>query len=418
MGFLDKIRAARRETDGGRSGSGASGASEGEGNSLAEALAENVSDGVLRVEASGRVAGANRAGCALFGWENYPPPQGEFIGRSLLEATHLKALADLCQAARNDGTVQEADVRRLGRAEGLLRARAVPIDSAPLTGAAGDVLLILTDLTELDRLRTVRTEFVANVSHELRTPLASIRATAETLLTGAINDPEYAGKFLETIMRESDRLVRLSEDLLELSRAEAGRRERERFNLRALVAEVASRLLGQAERRGVALQPPSAEGAPLWVYADRSQMDQVFFNLIDNAVKYTPSGGSVTVELAADSARVRVTVADTGIGILSHDLPRIFERFWRADRARKFQSGEGNVGTGGTGLGLSIVKRIIEAHGGTVAAESELGQGSRFTVTLPLSDGTEKDGDVSEDTIQQAQSQKPQELSDAENFVI
>ena len=348
---------------------------------LAETLAESVSEGVMRVDAFGRVAGVNRAACRLFGVEKYPPPAGEIIGQTLLEATHLKILTDVCQMAQRTGATQEADVRRL-RSEGVLRARAVPLD-APL----GGVLLTLADMTELERLRTIRTEFVANVSHELRTPLASIRATAETLLGGAISDPDYSKRFLETIMREADRLVALSEDLLELSRAEAGRRESSPFDVCALVREVSLRLTSKAERRGVKLRYPPEKGAALIVESDRSQMDQVFFNLIDNALKYTPEGGEVMVSVAefSDPARVEVTVSDTGIGILSQDLPRIFERFWRADRARRFQSGEGAGNTGGTGLGLSIVKHIIEAHGGTVTAESELGQGSRFVVTLPLS---------------------------------
>jgi two-component system phosphate regulon sensor histidine kinase PhoR len=249
------------------------------------------------------------------------------------------------------------------------------------------VLLFLTDLTELNRLRTVRTEFVANVSHELRTPLASIRATAETLLDGAISDPEYSKRFLETIIREADRLVQLADDLLELSRAESNRRIRERFDLRGLVLEVAARLMGQAERRTIALKLPPLVAPPVWVDADRSELDQVFFNLFDNAIKYTPGGGRVTIGVDVRPAehRVAVRVADTGIGILSQDLPRIFERFWRADRARRFQSSDEGAGTtGGTGLGLSIVKHIVEAHGGVVTAESELGQGSCFTVLLPL----------------------------------
>jgi signal transduction histidine kinase len=151
------------------------------------------------------------------------------------------------------------------------------------------------------------------------------------------------------------------------------------------VQEVCARLLSYAERREVSVQTP-APRSPLWLSASRHQIDQVLFNLLDNAIKYTPDGGTVTVTLEERTGdrQAAVTVRDTGIGILSQDLPRIFERFWRADRARRFQSGDGGSGTGGTGLGLSIVKHIVEAHGGTVTAESELGQGSAFTVVLPL----------------------------------
>jgi two-component system, OmpR family, phosphate regulon sensor histidine kinase PhoR len=345
--------------------------------SLADALAAHITDGVLYIDTSGRILSANPVACALFDMD-YPPPPGRIVGQTLLEATHLRSLAELCAEAQRTGILRETEVRQVGRAERTLRARAVP-----LSGDRG-TLLTLADMTEIIRLRTIRTEFVANVSHELRTPLASIRATAETLLDGAIADPEYSQRFLETIIREADRLVRLSSDLLELSRAESRVRERTRFDLRRLIAEVAARLSGQAERREITLTLPSLTPS-LPIDADRHEIDQVLFNLIDNAIKYTPERGNVTVGLSPrpDEGRVAITVQDTGIGILSQDLPRIFERFWRADRARRFQSGEG-PGTGGTGLGLSIVKHIVEAHGGVVTAESELGQGSRFTVLLPL----------------------------------
>jgi two-component system phosphate regulon sensor histidine kinase PhoR len=359
------------------------GAASDEDAALVDLLADAVTDGILQVDAVGRVQGMNRAAWDLFGTAPYPPPRGEMIGLTLLEATHLPTLADLCAEAYRTDSPREAEVRQIGRAERLLWARAVPQPESVGTGT----LLLLTDLTEVSRLRTVRTEFVANVSHELRTPLASIRATAETLLDGAITDPEYSGRFLETIIREADRLVQLSEDLLDLSRAESNRRVRTRFDLRGLVMDVVARLMGQAERRSITLELPPLVAPPVWIDADRSEMDQVFFNLVDNAVKYTPSDGRVgiSVEVRPAEKRVAVCVADTGIGILSQDLPRIFERFWRADRARRFQSSAEREGpAGGTGLGLSIVKHIVEAHGGVVTAESELGQGSRFTVLLPL----------------------------------
>jgi two-component system, OmpR family, phosphate regulon sensor histidine kinase PhoR len=345
---------------------------------LADILSDAVTDGVLRVDSAGRVTAANPAACRLFDIADYPPPPGRMIGQTVLEATHLRSLAELCAEAQRTGILRETDVRQVGRAERTLRARAIP-----LTNERG-TLLLLTDQTELIRLRTVRTEFVANVSHELRTPLASIRATAETLLDGAISDPEYSRKFLETIIREANRLVGLSSDLLELSRAESRVREKTPFDLRELITEIGARLTGQAERRKITLSLPPA-APPVEIIADRHEIDQVFFNLIDNAIKYTPESGRVTVrlEILPDAERVKVVVEDTGIGILSQDLPRIFERFWRADRARRFQSGEG-AGNGGTGLGLSIVKHIVEAHGGVVTAESELGQGSRFSVLLPL----------------------------------
>ena len=349
---------------------------------LAAALANAVSEAVLLISGAGRVLALNRAACSLFGI-SYPPPPGQMVGQTVLEATHLRVLSDMCQAAQMGETVSSpAPIALVGRGA----EKRVLVRACPVPGEAQTVLLILADQTELFRLQTVRTEFVANVSHELRTPLASIRATAETLLDGAMTDePEIARRFLKTIIRESDRLVTLSEDLLELSRAESETRPRRVFDVRVLLADVASRLVLQAERREIAFAFPVAEKEPaLLMRADRSEIDQVLFNLIDNALKYTPAGGRVGVLVRVLPENfVEITVTDTGIGMLSQDLPRIFERFWRADRARRFQKGAG-TNTGGTGLGLSIVKHIVEAHKGEVRAESELGQGSRFIVVLPL----------------------------------
>ncbi|GAB4463337.1 MAG: hypothetical protein OHK0029_31850 [Armatimonadaceae bacterium] len=356
---------------------------------LYDLLADSIAEGVLQVDRSGRVRGANRAACTLLDILSYPPPPGRLIGLTVLEATHLRALSELCQEAQQSGTGNTIEVRLVGRSERTLNARAVPIPGD------GGCLLILIDRSEILRLQTIRTEFVANVSHELRTPLASIRATAETLVDGAMKDPEYAERFLQNIIREADRLVRLSADLLELSRAESTERQYSRFDLRFLASEVATRLMSYAERRGVSVELPGS-GKPIMVTADFHEIDQVMFNLMDNAIKYTPEGGSVVVTLSEDrnTHEAVIAVSDTGIGILSQDLPRIFERFWRADRARRFQSGSSGSETGGTGLGLSIVKQIVEAHRGTVSAESELGQGSRFTVRLPLAtDGNEGAGE-------------------------
>ena len=349
---------------------------------LVEIPAEAVFDAVFGIDAAGRIASVNEPACRLLGVDSYPPPPGELIGQTVLEATHMRALSDLLADALATGLPRETEVRLVGAREQVVRARVTPVSDS----LGGGALMALSDQTEIRRLRTVRTEFVANVSHELRTPLASIRAMAETLLDGAMADAEVGPRFLETIIREADRLVRLSSDLLDLSRAESGQREKTRFELSQLLEDVAARLAAQSERRNVTLVVRPG-GGPLPVEADPSEIDQVLFNLLDNAVKYTPGGGAVTAWCdARPDPRLRsaaaVTVEDTGIGILSQDVPRIFERFWRADRARRFQGGDGQVG--GTGLGLAIVKHIVEAHGGTVTVESELGRGSRFTVLLPL----------------------------------
>ncbi len=335
-------------------------------------LTDALAHGVLLVDAAGRIRAANPAAGRLLAAD-----PADLTGQTLLEATHLQSIADL--VAQPGGG--EAEVRTVSGASGpplTLRARVVPAGE----NAADGFWLILEDQTELTHLRTVRTEFVANVSHELRTPLASIRATAETLADGALNDPALAARFLDTILREADRLVHLSNDLLDLSRAERGElRSRARFDLAALARDVAARLAAPAERRGVALAVAAAD--PVFVFADAGEIEQVLFNLLDNALKYTPAGGRATLSICEHANDARIVVEDTGIGILSQDLPRLFERFWRADRARTFRGAAENGGTSGTGLGLAIVKHIVEAHRGSVRAESELNHGARFTVILP-----------------------------------
>ena len=339
-----------------------------------EQMALLVPDGLLRVNDNTKIVYANEAAISFLTTDGNAK---RVVGRSLLEATHHRTLVDLVETVRATKAPAEAEVRLVNGKERVVRARALGLSS-------GGAMILLSDHTELARLRTVRAEFVINVSHELRTPLASIRAMAETLLDGALNDAEVSEKFLGNIIREVDRLVRLSEDLTYLTRAENTVPLRECFDLQELLLDTVERLATYAHRRRVTVHLPSGVGSTL-VEADRGELEQVFFNLLDNAIKYTPTGGSVALEVEALFDTVVVSLSDTGIGILKEDLPRIFERFWRADRARKFP-GESGTATGGTGLGLSIVKHIVEAHGGTILAESELGKGSRFRVTLPLSD--------------------------------
>jgi two-component system phosphate regulon sensor histidine kinase PhoR len=250
--------------------------------------------------------------------------------------------------------------------------------------SASLVALFFSDLTDIEHLRTVRTDFVANVSHELRTPLASIRALAETLNYGAISDPVMSERFLGTIIKEVDRLVRLSEDLLLLTRAESTVRSLGHFDLRDVVQDVYDRLASVADRRGVQYKL-SLPDTNVFICADYSELDQVVFNLIDNGIKYTSQGGSVHVTCAQVGQDATLSIADTGIGMLVEDTERIFERFWRADRARKMVNDQGST-TSGTGLGLSIVKHIVEANMGTITVKSELGIGSTFTVRLPISE--------------------------------
>jgi two-component system phosphate regulon sensor histidine kinase PhoR len=323
-------------------------------------LLETTEDAVLLADAEGRVLLANSVAAALFGAPS---------GGTLLAQTASSDLAELFRAAIRRGAGIEREVTLHQPSPRTLQVRVTPVSPA-------EYLLVLRDLTELRRLERVRRDFVANVSHELRTPLTSVKAMAETLLDGALDDPDAAPRFLQTIIRESDRLVRLSADLLDLSRVEARGIEKKPLDLAALVSEVAARLLPQAEKADVTLT--NTIRAPLSVPADRDEMAQVLVNLLDNAIAYTPRGGQVTLSASETPEAVTVSVADTGIGILSHDIPRLFERFYRADKARSRASG-------GTGLGLSIVKHIVESHGGSVGVESEYNRGSVFSFTLPKS---------------------------------
>ncbi|ADU51759.1 multi-sensor signal transduction histidine kinase [Thermaerobacter marianensis DSM 12885] len=255
-------------------------------------------------------------------------------------------------------------------------------------GKRGGVVVVLHDITEIRRLEQIRRDFVANVSHELRTPVAAIQGFAETLLEGVIReDPATAEHFAQVIHREAERMARLVQDLLDLARLESPEPglQRERFDLRDSAAQAAERFRPRLEAAGLRLEVESPpEPVPVW--ADRHRLDQVWTNLLENARQYTPAGGTVTVAVRRDGtgrkARAVGEVRDTGRGIPPDALPRIFERFYRVDPGRSRASG-------GTGLGLAIVKHIIEAHGGAVEAESELGAGTviRFRIPLAADDG-------------------------------
>jgi two-component system phosphate regulon sensor histidine kinase PhoR len=233
----------------------------------------------------------------------------------------------------------------------------------------------MTDITQRRRLEVLRRDFVANASHELKTPVAAVRALAETLLTALPDDPEAGRRFAERIARETERLDALAGDLLDLSRVERGALDVEPVDLVGLVKEVVGGYADRAEERHIKLSTEVEPGVAL--RGDRAQLGLLLSNLIDNALRYTPAKGAVCVRLNAAESRAVLQVSDTGPGIPAGELSRVFERFYRVDKARARQ-------TGGTGLGLAIVRHVAEAHGGTVRVDSELGRGSSFTVSLPL----------------------------------
>lgn len=344
-----------------------------------QVLLAQMETGMLIVDEQRRILESNPAAHRLLGSR-----EQTLAGRSLLEATLSYELLSLLAQAISTGLPQVQEIRRSEPTARTLRVRITPLEgnrpsetvwsaedaSAPLN----QFLILLEDMTELRRLEMVRRDFVANVSHELRTPLASIRAMAETLQDGAINDVDVADRFVNIIVEEVERLTRILEDLLILSRAESQLPERHPFPLDTLVRDVVERIQPQADKAGLKLTCMPLES--VIVTANRDQIQQVLVNLIDNAVKYTLSGGRIVVSMEVTPTQVTLLVQDTGIGILSQDVPRLFERFYRVDKARSRQSG-------GTGLGLSIVKHIVETHGGRVIVESEFGRGSDFSFTLP-----------------------------------
>jgi two-component system phosphate regulon sensor histidine kinase PhoR len=237
-------------------------------------------------------------------------------------------------------------------------------------------LVVIRDVTEMQRLETVRREFVANVSHELRTPIASIRAAAETLQAGATEEPVLAGELLDGVIGEADRLNGLVEDLLDLARLESGRMVLRSVptDPAAIVESGVARLRTQVDRAGLNLVVDAPNGLPP-VLADQARIEQVLLNLIHNAIKFTPAGGTIEVSARQDGRVVEIIVADSGIGVDAEDLPRLFERFYKVDRARQ---------STGTGLGLAIAKHIVQGHGGDISAERRPGGGTAVRFTLPI----------------------------------
>ncbi|MGE5674530.1 MAG: two-component system histidine kinase PnpS [Mycobacterium leprae] len=329
-----------------------------------EAILTNMADGVLLMDSRRHITLMNPAAEAVFGI-----PAAEALGKDHLEITHHFDLDDALQSVLETGQPQTQEIRRARPVEMILEARLAP--------AGTGVLLVMRDVTRSRKLEQMRTEFVSNVTHELRTPLTAIHGFAETLLEGALEDPDTARHFVGIIQRESTQLKNLIEDLLDLSRIESGKMKikKEPVAIGLLLTETAGRFAARAAELGLRFSlnvPPELPA----IGGDPQRLAQVLVNLIDNALKYTPSGGSVTVTAADTGSTVTITVADTGIGIPQVDLPRIFERFYRVDKAR-------SRATGGTGLGLSIVKHIVEAHGGSISVASTVGQGTSFAFTLP-----------------------------------
>ena len=325
---------------------------------------EQMTDGVLIADAQGIVQFANPAAGRLFQTSNS-------INRSITEVVRNHQLVEAWRRSQQTRELQSESVEVPTRHQYL---QLIVIPDNQTSGS----LLLAQDLTRVRRLETVRRDFISNLSHELRTPLASLKALAETLQDGALDDPPAARRFIDQIQIEVDALTQMVTELLELSRIESGRLSLDLKPVAAfdLLNSASGRMQLQAERAGLTLRVECADDLPR-VKIDSQRLEQVLVNLIHNAVKFTHTGGEVILEAGSGIGEVRFAVKDTGIGIPLDDVPRIFERFYRVDKARSRERG-------GTGLGLAIVKHIAQVHGGQVTVSSRVGQGSTFTVRLPL----------------------------------
>ena len=337
------------------------------------AILDAMVEGVIAVDGHEHIVLINERARAIFG---LGPGRGE--RKPFLEVVRNPDLHQVFRESRGapEGNVLRREVRVSGPADRVLQVHAVPLR---LSGGELGLVMVLHDVTALRRLEQVRTEFVANVSHELRTPLTAIQGYLETLLGGALDEPENARRFLEIVFRHTERLGRLINDLTDLSNIELGKvsLSLEPVPLDEVVESVAAMIRPRAESGGVALRVELPAGLPR-ARADDDRLTQILVNLVDNAVKYTERGGTVAISAReVGDGMLELTVADTGIGIPAPDLPRITERFYRVDKARSRE-------LGGTGLGLAIVKHLVMAHGGELKLESEIGKGTTARFTLPI----------------------------------
>jgi two-component system phosphate regulon sensor histidine kinase PhoR len=334
-----------------------------------QALFNSMIEGILLLDRSGRIQMINES------LRKYFDVSTDIHGLTIMEAFRWHELAALAARLQRDRKISGAELEIHRARHRFWQVNAAMV--ADHNGVDQGQLLVFHEVTRLKELENLRSEFVGNVSHELRTPLSLIKGFTETLLDGAMNDPHQAGRFLQKIDKHSDRLLFLIEDLLAISRLESGQvaLNVQPIDLHELAQRVLDDLAAPAAARKTALENLIQPNTT--VFADADRLQQVMFNLADNAIKYGKSEGRVTVGARAiGSGKVEVFVADDGPGIPPDAIDRVFERFYRVDRARSRESG-------GTGLGLAIVKHIVQAHGGEAWVKSELQKGATFYFTLP-----------------------------------
>lgn len=332
---------------------------------MLSAVLGQMTDGVVIADNSGRVQLLNKEAEKLF-----MVHEEEALDRSIVEVIRHHRLVELWEETRN-GPAKTINME-MGSKHKYLQVVGIPLGEE----LPGRSMLLFQDLTQTHRLETIRRDFVSNISHELRTPMAGLKAISETLLDGALEDPVVSRNFVLRMDSEVDNLTQMVNELLELSRIEAGRSnfDFQHIEPNRLIQKPVDRMVLQAERVGVTLSYDCPADLPL-VFADPERISQVFINLIHNAIKFTPNGGQVQVTAYQDGQMVVFKVSDNGVGIAQKDITRIFERFYKADRARA---------GGGTGLGLSICRHIVEAHGGKIWAESVENFGSDFFFSIPV----------------------------------
>lgn len=335
-----------------------------------EAVFNSMVEGVVVLDAAGRIQLVNESLKKLLAVESH------VIGQTILEAFRLPELAAIVKQLTTERLVQNRALELPGMDERWLQVNASAV--VDRMGAPAGAILVVHDLTRIKQLENTRQEFVANVSHELRTPLSLIKGYVETLLEGAREDADKCTRFLQMIEKHTDRLTFLIEDLLTISKLESGSvsMNRHPVDLRNEAQRVVDDLRARAAEKNVHLELRIPEG--LTASADADRLQQVLYNLVENAIKYGRNDGRVRIgaRMVDGEPKVEVCVEDDGPGIPSDSRERVFERFYRVDRARARESG-------GTGLGLSIVKHIVQAHGGEVWVKSDLGEGTAFFFTLP-----------------------------------
>ena len=342
--------------------------------------------GILAVDSSLNVILVTPAAKKLLGIK------GRCEGRPVAAASKDVKLDDVLQQAMRQGNIYTNEVAARtteGRGHRPLRLYVSPMKQDDQVIGA---LAMIEDISELRSLEQVRTDFAANVSHELKTPLTSIRGFVETLMNGAIDRPELAHKFLKIIMLETERLTRLINDVLSISKLESGQDDVpvERIRIDKMAFDAADMLSIHASETNVTIHAHEKE-EPVWVIGNHDRVEQMLINLIENGIKYNKNGGSVTVQVFSDEKNAYISIADTGIGIAEENIPRLFERFYRVDKGR-------SRSMGGTGLGLAIVKHIIISMGGEIEVSSKLGEGTEFLVTLPLAPESEApEADIAEE---------------------